>query len=61
MAEGSKYLFETFKGGSADFDSTFSDWVNNKYSGGWKYKDCQFESSGGERYAYCLFKSAKWS
>ena len=58
MAEGNRYSFETFQSSSTDFDSKFSEFVNSKYDSGWKYKDCHFEGSGDERYAYCLFKRA---
>lgn len=56
MSEGNRYHFETFQALSGEFDTKFSEFVNGKYSGGWKYKDCQFESYGDKRSAYCLFK-----
>ena len=56
MSESTSYQFETFRALSDEFDSQFSEFLNNKYSSGWKYKDCQFESYGDKRCAYCLFK-----
>jgi hypothetical protein len=38
------------------FDSKLSDFINTKYSGGWKYKDCHYETEGDKRSAFCVFK-----
>ncbi|MHC1744571.1 MAG: hypothetical protein AB9873_16290 [Syntrophobacteraceae bacterium] len=55
MAEG-YYLFETWEGGRADFDPGFTEWLNEHYDRGYKYKDCTYQTDGDKRYAYCLFK-----
>jgi hypothetical protein len=58
MSSDYKYYYETFEGGSSDFDSAFTDYLNEKYSSGYKYKSCSYHCEGDKRYAYCLFKKS---
>lgn len=51
-----QYHFETFESDISSFDSEFSNFLNNKYSSGYKYKSCQFDCVNDKRQAYCLFK-----
>ena len=51
-----KYLFETFEAVSSDFDNELSSYINTKYNSGWEYEDCQFETYGNSRRAYCIFE-----
>jgi len=53
---GEKYLFESFKADSSEFDHSFSEYLNNKHSAGWDYEDCQFHMEGGTRHAFCIFE-----
>jgi len=52
------YLYETFKSESADFDKTFTDYLNEKRSNDWKVKDCSFchDSDKVTMWSSCLFK-----
>lgn len=50
------YLYETFEGGSSDFDSNFTNYLNSKYSSGFKYESCSYSFEGDRKYAYCVFK-----
>jgi hypothetical protein len=59
MAENDRYIFESFSAYSTGFDGLFTDFVNKKYSDGWKYKDCQYRDEGDMKQAYCLFKKYK--
>jgi hypothetical protein len=52
-----RYAFESFSASRDNFDGRFTDFVNQKYESGWKYKDCTFDSEGDTRHAYCLFKN----
>ena len=56
MTENDRYFFESFSADFKGFDGLFTDFVNKKYSDGWKYKDCQYHDEGDKRLAYCLFK-----
>lgn len=56
MTENDRYSFESFSADVSGFDGRFTDFVNNKYDDGWKYKDCQYRDEGEKRQAYCLFK-----
>jgi len=51
-----RYLYETFESEAADFDGKFTEFLNGRYDGGWKYKQCQFAYEGGTRRAHCVFK-----
>jgi hypothetical protein len=51
-----RYNFESFSADDNSFDMMFSDFINRKYSDGWKYKDCHYHMEGNMRRAYCLFK-----
>jgi hypothetical protein len=51
-----KYLFETFKSSSSDFDHQFTNYLNDKYSDAWKVKHCEFLDSSDEKSASCMFK-----
>lgn len=52
-----EYRYETFSASSADFDSEFTDYLNQKSSEGWQHKQCYFErqSIPSKLYAYCTF------
>lgn len=51
-----KYLFETFRSNSSDFDGRFTNYLNGKYSDDWKVKHCDFHSESNEISASCMFK-----
>jgi hypothetical protein len=51
-----KYMFETFRSSSSDFDGRFTDYLNEKYSNDWKVKHCDFHSESKEISASCMFK-----
>ena len=53
---GDKFLFESFKANSSEFDHSFSEYLNKKHSAGWDYEDCQYYMEGGMRHAYCVFE-----
>ena len=55
MRENDRYFFETFSSDVDHFDGEFTDFVNKKYTDGWKYKSCHYYMEGGKRYAFCLF------
>ena len=56
MSSHQRYGFETFSAESDDFDRKFTDYLNEKYSNGFKYKSCMYDSVGNTTYARCLFK-----
>jgi hypothetical protein len=51
-----RYIYETFRSESSDFDRRFSEYLNGKYSENWKVKSCDFHSESDEKSASCLFK-----
>ena len=51
-----RYMYETFRSESSEFDKRFSDYLNKKYSEHWKVKTCDFHSESDGKSASCLFK-----
>jgi hypothetical protein len=51
-----KYLYETFSSEASQFDNSFTNYLNEKYSDQWKVKDCQVHRESDHISASCMFK-----
>ena len=52
-----RYLAESFSASLDSFDKMFSDFLNTKYSSGWKVKGCEYHTEGDHRIAHCVFRT----
>lgn len=56
MGEKEKYRFEIFEAPHSEFQSKFTDYLNQLDKDGWEYEDCKFISEADSCKAMCVFE-----